>query len=83
MVSFGIINLDGAPIDYDLLNRLTNYLGFRGPDAQYPTWSDGNAGLGRTMLRTTCEAEDEKSSRCPLTAKFGSRPTPASMHGMN
>lgn len=55
----GIINLDGAPIDCDLLHRLTNYLGFRGPDAQH-TWSDGNVGMGHTMLRTTREAETEK-----------------------
>ena len=55
----GIINLDGAPIDRHLLHRLTNYLSFRGPDAQL-IWSDENVGLGHTLLRTTCEAETEQ-----------------------
>lgn len=55
----GIINLDGAPVDRDLLHRMTNNLSFRGPDAQH-IWSDGNAGLGHTLLRTTGEAETEQ-----------------------
>jgi asparagine synthase (glutamine-hydrolysing) len=55
----GIINLDGVPVDRELLLRMTNYLGFRGPDAQH-IWGDGNAGLGHTILRTTREAETEK-----------------------
>jgi asparagine synthase (glutamine-hydrolysing) len=59
----GIINLDGAPVDRELLHRMTNYLRFRGPDAQH-TWSNENIGLGHTMLRTTCEAETEQQ---PLT----------------
>jgi asparagine synthase (glutamine-hydrolysing) len=55
----GIINLDGAPVDRDLLSRMTDYMAFRGPDAQEICF-DGNIGLGHTMLRTTCEAENEK-----------------------
>ena len=55
----GIVNLDGAPVDRDLLRRLANYLTFRGPDAQH-TWCDGNVGLGHTLLRTTSEAETEQ-----------------------
>ncbi|HJS24654.1 MAG TPA: hypothetical protein VJ751_09885, partial [Pyrinomonadaceae bacterium] len=55
----GIINFDGAPADRDLLHRMTNYLSFRGPDAQH-IWSDGNVGLGHTLLRTTCEAGTEQ-----------------------
>jgi asparagine synthase (glutamine-hydrolysing) len=59
----GIVNLDGAPIDRDLLRRMTDSMNFRGPDAQ-EIWTDGNVGLGHTMLRTTWEAETEKQ---PLT----------------
>jgi asparagine synthase (glutamine-hydrolysing) len=59
----GIINLDGAPVDRDLLKRMTDSMSFRGPDAQ-EIWIDGNVGFGHTMLRTTFEAETEKQ---PLT----------------
>jgi asparagine synthase (glutamine-hydrolysing) len=59
----GIINLDGAPVDRDLLGRMTDFMSFRGPDAQ-ETWIDGNVGFGHTMLRTTFEAETEQQ---PLT----------------
>lgn len=58
-----IVNFDGAPIDPDLLSRLTNYLAFRGPDAQ-TIQIDQNAGLGHTLLRTTHESKSEKQ---PLT----------------
>src|SRR5260370_27658195 len=59
----GIINLDGAPVDAELLRRMTDSMTFRGPDAQ-AVWVDGNVGFGHTMLRTTWEAETEKQ---PLT----------------
>jgi len=59
----GIINLDGAPVDRDLLKRMTDFMTFRGPDAQ-EIWIDGNVGFGHTMLRTTWEAETETQ---PLT----------------
>ncbi len=59
----GIVNFDGAPVDRDLLTRLTESMRFRGPDAQQ-TVNVGPAGFGHTMLRTTWEAEDEKQ---PLT----------------
>lgn len=59
----GTINLDGAPVDRDLLRRMTDFMSFRGPDAQ-EIWTDGNVGFGHTMLRTTWEAETEKQ---PLT----------------
>jgi asparagine synthase (glutamine-hydrolysing) len=54
----GIVNLDGAPIDRDLLRRMTDYMAFRGPEDQ-KLWIDGNVGFGHTMLRTTWEAETE------------------------
>src|SRR5258706_5862826 len=59
----GIINLDGAPVDRDLLRRMTDFMSFRGPDAQ-EIWIDDNVGFGHTMLRTTWEAETETQ---PLT----------------
>ena len=59
----GIVNFDGAPVDRDLLTRLTESMTFRGPDAQQ-TVNAGQAGFGHTMLRTTWEAAGEKQ---PLT----------------
>jgi asparagine synthase (glutamine-hydrolysing) len=59
----GIVNLDGSPVDRDLLSRMTNFMSYRGPDAQ-ELWIDGNVGFGHTMLRTTWEAEHETQ---PLT----------------
>lgn len=59
----GIVNLDGAPIDRDLLSRMTSFMSFRGPDAQ-EIWVEENVGFGHTLLRTTCEPETEKQ---PLT----------------
>ena len=54
----GIVNLDGRPIDRPLLERLTAFIGFRGPDDQ-DVRLDGNVGLGHTMLRTTFESACE------------------------
>src|SRR5580692_9601398 len=54
----GIIRLDGAPVDAPLLQRMTDSLAFRGPDAQN-IWVNGAVGLGHTMLRATAEAENE------------------------
>ncbi len=59
----GIVNLDGAPVDRDLLTRMTEFMSYRGPDA-LEIWIDGHVGFGHTMLRTTFEAESEKQ---PLT----------------
>src|SRR5260370_29406085 len=59
----GIVNLDGAPADRRLLARMTEFLTFRGPDAQR-VWIDGMAGFGHTLLNTTDEAEREHQ---PLT----------------
>jgi asparagine synthase (glutamine-hydrolysing) len=54
----GIVNLDGAPVDRQLLSEMTNHLDFRGPDAQN-IWIEGAVGFGHTMLRTTWESEHE------------------------
>ena len=59
----GIVNFDGAPVDRDLVTRMTESMVFRGPDA-LQILVERNVGFGHTMLRTTWEAEDEKQ---PLT----------------
>lgn len=59
----GIVNFEDAPIDRDLLKRLTKSMTFRGPEAQQIRIA-GNAGFGHAMLRTTWEAETEEQ---PLT----------------
>src|SRR5579862_7891035 len=50
----GLLNLDGKPVDRLLLQRLTNFLSFRGPDAQ-DTWLKSRVGFGLATLRTTPE----------------------------
>jgi len=55
----GMINLDGAPINSDLFWRQTEFMSYRGPDAQH-VWIDHHIALGHTLLRTTYEAEHEK-----------------------
>jgi asparagine synthase (glutamine-hydrolysing) len=54
-----MINLDGSPIDRQLLDRMTRFMAFRGPDALV-TWVDGAVGFGHTLLRTTVESERER-----------------------
>jgi asparagine synthase (glutamine-hydrolysing) len=54
----GIVNLDGKPIDRELLRRMTDSMAYRGPDAQ-EIWIDGHVGFGHTMLRTTFESEHD------------------------
>jgi asparagine synthase (glutamine-hydrolysing) len=55
----GIVNLDGGPVDCELLDRMTAFMAFRGPDAQ-ATWVNGSVGFGHTLLRTTFESEHEQ-----------------------
>ena len=64
----GIVNLDGAPADRDLLWRLTRSIAYRGPDAQ-DVWVEGSVGFGHTMLRTTLEAEREQQP-CTLNGEL-------------
>jgi asparagine synthase (glutamine-hydrolysing) len=53
-----ILNLDGAPVDQPLLERMTRELALRGPSAQQ-TWSRGAVGLGHSLLRAADEAQNE------------------------
>jgi asparagine synthase (glutamine-hydrolysing) len=59
----GIFGRDGAPVDRPLLQSLTRFLSYRGPDA-CEVWADGSVGFGNTLLRTTYEslAENQPTS---------------------
>lgn len=59
----GLVNLDGAPVNREILERMTRCLRPHGPDAE-GTWIEGAVGLGHAMLRTTPESESERQ---PLT----------------
>ncbi len=63
----GIYNLDGAPVDRRLLQRMTDAISHRGPDG-VGYWIDGPVGLGHQMLCTTPEALHEKQ---PLLDETG------------
>ncbi len=54
----GLVNFDGEPVDDNTLSRLTDFMSYRGPDAQR-FWIDANVGLGHSLLRTTGEQELE------------------------
>ena len=54
----GIVNLDGAPVERELLQRLTEFMAEQGPDAQ-DIWIDGSIGFGHALLRTTFESQYE------------------------
>ncbi|HEY6905723.1 MAG TPA: hypothetical protein VI216_15565, partial [Candidatus Acidoferrales bacterium] len=54
----GMFRRDGAPIDQALLQSLTDFLAYVGPDAQQ-TWAEGAIGFGHTLLRTTWESAGE------------------------
>ena len=55
----GIVHLDGAPADARLLQDLTNFLSFRGPDAQ-EIWCHGSVGFGHALLQIPAGAPMEK-----------------------
>jgi len=48
----GIFHLDDAPVDRAWLEKMADFLGFRGPDGSY-CWLSGSAGLCHTLLRTS------------------------------
>lgn len=55
----GLLNLDGAPIDRSLLDRMTAYLAFRGPDRQRVHVA-GHVGFGHTLLKITDDSALEE-----------------------
>lgn len=54
----GIVNLDGAPVDRALLERMTRFMAYRGPDGQ-EVWQQGPVGFGHALLRATDESATE------------------------
>jgi asparagine synthase (glutamine-hydrolysing) len=54
-----MVNLDGAPLDRRLLDRMTDHLAFRGPDARR-VHVTRDAGLGHTLLSVTDESACER-----------------------
>lgn len=50
---------DNAPVEPALLQSLTSFLSFRGPDAQN-IWMDRSVGMGHTLLRITHESKNEQ-----------------------
>jgi len=55
----GMYDRSGAPVDRALLQDLTHFVSYRGPDAR-DTWSRESVGLGHTMLRTTAPSKFER-----------------------
>jgi asparagine synthase (glutamine-hydrolysing) len=55
----GILHLDGSPVDSRLLRDLTDFLSFRGPDAQ-EIWCDGPVGFGHALLQIASGTPLEK-----------------------
>ncbi|MGD0076630.1 MAG: asparagine synthetase B, partial [Candidatus Binataceae bacterium] len=53
-----IFNLDGRPIDRELLRRMNDVIAHRGPDGS-SLFVDGPVGLGHQMLRTTPQSLHE------------------------
>jgi asparagine synthase (glutamine-hydrolysing) len=53
-----ICNLDGRPVDRDLLARMINAVPYRGPDG-IRIWTNGSLGFGHAMLCTTPESLHE------------------------
>lgn len=54
----GFYNLDGRPVDRDLLTHMTRTIAHRGPDGE-GCWVDGPIGLGHRLLHTTPESLQE------------------------
>ena len=61
----GIVNLDGAPVDRDLLSRMTKFMSFRSPDSE-EVWIDGSVGFSQALLQTDnfCITADARIDGC-------------------
>ena len=64
----GIINLDDAPVDRELLERMTRTMKDRAPD-EIGLWCSGNVGFGHAMLRISPESGNEHQP-CTLDGKL-------------
>ncbi|MDH7569216.1 MAG: asparagine synthetase B, partial [Armatimonadota bacterium] len=58
-----IVNFDGAPVDREVLRRMTEVVSYRGPDGIHYL-VEGNVGLAHLALHATPEAVRERQ---PLT----------------
>lgn len=65
----GIYNLDGRPVDAQLLQRMTAAITKRGPDGA-GHWVSGPVALGHLMLHTTPEALRERQPLMDETARL-------------
>ena len=68
----GIVNLDGAPADRELVGKFEEFLHSRGPDG-HGQWIEGNVGLAHTLFATTRESRGERQpmsldGRCWIVA---------------
>lgn len=54
-----LYNLDDSPVDAELLEQMTGYQAFRGPDASCIRIC-GSLGMGHALLRTTFDQEHEQ-----------------------
>jgi asparagine synthase (glutamine-hydrolysing) len=55
----GILALDGSSIEHRVLDRMTRFLAFRGPNVQEPVYQ-GPVGMGHATLRETEEASNDQ-----------------------
>lgn len=53
----GVFHLDGAPVERAWLEKMAEFLAFRGPDRSQ-IWISENAGLCHTLLRTRAEHDN-------------------------
>jgi len=65
----GIIHLDRAPVEPALIQRMTDALAGRGPDAQ-GCWIDKHVGLGHRAFWTTPEAISERQPDADAVASL-------------
>jgi asparagine synthase (glutamine-hydrolysing) len=63
-----IFHRDDAPIERALLQSLTDFLSYRGPDG-CGIWSDVSIGMGHALLRTAFESQGERQ---PASLEEGS-----------
>lgn len=58
----GLVRLDGGGADTVLLEGMTRYLNFRGPD-RVGIWTEGSVGFGHALLGTTPEKKKDRQPR--------------------
>ena len=56
---YGYINLDGRPVNPEILQSMKQAMAFCGPDGS-SQWLEGNCGMGQMMMWNTPESVNEK-----------------------